>query len=212
MGAHFNKYRLLGSLLILLLLVNTACSKGSDDPDNEENDNGSDSKITMVVDGKKVQTKVAHISTFRPDASHDTEGFSLQIYGTDYLPDETGDEATFKLFIDLAFLTEGEFKKPVGTYKVGNSTLYKIASARYIVEPNNNYSSDEDGYSEDEEAHDVGKFTVESVKLDDIKVYGASIGEGYRRLVGSFEMELTNSAGKSVKITDGKFDVKNRYE
>lgn len=209
------------SFSILALILCFSCGE-KEDPDLPLEDDPNNAVLKMNVNDVPWAAQWAYTITSPSDDEDDDEDyFVVLITGTngDYEADEEdmqGDVLTFYIAIP-----KSKFNTPIGTYPLsGSDELDDDYSAAAIFNKVNGdrttmyVSSDRAG-----EGKPVGTISIESFKIGQQKIMGQDLGQGYVALSGSFTVnEMTgyenSSEGPiegSLKLTQGKFDVKNGW-
>ena len=206
------------SALALALLVSCGEKEDRELPVEDKNDTAA-GVLKMKVNDADWSAKWAYTITTPLDEEED-DYFLVFVTGAtgEYQAEEdpTGDALSFYIAIP-----KEKFNNPVGTYQ--------LASLDYMDEDNpaaaifNKVNGNESilyvSMDKEGEGKPIGSISIEKFKTGQQKILGQDLGPGYLELSGSFTVnEMVGFTGESetpvegtLKLTNGKFDVKNGW-
>lgn len=175
--------------------------------------------LKMKVNDVDWNAKWAYTIT-TPLEEDEEDYFMVFITGatSEYTDDEDphGDALSFYIAIPKA-----KFSNPVGTYPLINPDYMdeEYPAVAMFNKVNGNESILYISMDKDGEDKPVGSVTIEKFKTGQQRLLGQDLGQGYLELSGSFTVnEMVGFSSESelpiegaMKLTNGKFDVKNGW-
>lgn len=186
-------------------------------PIDDKNDNAS-GVLKMKVNDADWSAKWAYTITTPLDEEED-DHFLVFVTGAtgEYTSaeDPNGDALSFYIAIP-----KNKFNNPVGTYKMVSLDYMdeENPAAAVFNKVNGNQSTIYVSMDKAGEGKPVGSISIEKFKIGQQKLLGQDLGQGYLELSGSFTVnEMVGFDGgenpleETLKLTNGKFDVKNGW-
>ena len=206
------------SALALALCISCGEKEDRELPIEDKNDAAA-GVLKMKVNDADWSAKWAYTITTTSEEEED-DYFLVFITGAtaEYTAEEdpAGDALSFYIAIPKA-----KFNNPVGTYSIASMDYMDEdqPAAALFNKVNGNESILYVSMDKEGEGKPVGSITIEKFKTGQQRIMGQDLGPGYLELAGSFTInEMVGFTGESetpvegtLKLTNGKFDVKNGW-
>ena len=208
------------SVLALALCVSCGEKEDRELPIEDQNDAAA-GVLKMKVNDADWSAKWAYTITTNFDEEDEYEDYFL-VFVTgataEYTADEnpSGDALSFYIAIPKA-----KFNNPVGTYQLASLDHMdeENPAAALFNKANGSQSTLYISMNKEGEGKPVGSISIEKFKVGQQRLLGQDLGPGYVELAGSFTVNemvgfVDGSAAPvegTLKLTNGKFDVKNGW-
>ena len=204
---------------VLALALCFSCGDKEDRvPPIEDKDELAGGMLKMKVNDTDWSAKWAYTITTPLDEEED-DHFLVFVTGAtgEYTSEEdpNGDALSFYIAIPKT-----KFNNPVGSYKMVSLDYMdeENPAAAVFSKVNGNQSTVYVSMDKEGEGKPVGTISIEKFKIGQQKLLGQDLGQGYLELSGSFTVnEMVGFDGgenpleETLKLTNGKFDVKNGW-
>lgn len=190
--------------IILLILIGglaflNGCSKKNNNPLQEE------TSFSMKVDGRTWNATLTSMMSDSHENSTWGKYHTLMINANLIIENNSAsDDEDIETITFLVQIPDSKFRNPNGTYPI-TSSEEKLDNVFAV------FGSTTDTQYSDQFIPISGTFEITNSKVGMPKVFGHETGkEGYTEVKGKFQLEMRSINGnKSIKITDGKFNIKN---